>query len=380
MLHEFLSLNRNQLLEDCRAKSGRRDPTRVAVAQVALGIPTFLDQLIRTLAIEQTSDPQQSRLVSGPSGGGPAHSEIAATASIHGRELSRQGCTVEQVVHEYGDLCQAIGDLAFLRHAPISVDEFRTLNRCLDNGIADAVTEFAADRLALVQKSASGAQNEQLGELAHELRNHLHTATLAILALRAGQVGLTGATGAVLDRSLIGMRALIDRTLADVRAQSGGQPEMHQIGLAEFMADVAISANLEARTHGCTLTIPQIDPALAVDADREMLFSAVGNLLQNAFKFTQPGTNVVLTTSSSTEWVRIEVRDHCGGLATQDPEDLFRSFRQNAGDRSGLGLGLTISRRAVEAMGGTLRARDAPGTGCVFTIELERASTCKKST
>jgi signal transduction histidine kinase len=372
VLHEFLTLHKTDLLEDCRARARERDPARSPATRTSDGIPTFLSQLIHTLQIEQTSTPQRSRLVSGPSNGGPAVSEIADSATIYGRELSRRGFSVDQVVHEYGDLCQSIGDLAIENDVTISVDEFRTLNRCLDNGIADAVSEFAADRLAMVRLSISGAQNERLGVLAHELRNHLHTATLAIMALRAGKVGLTGATGAVLDRSLIGMRALIDRSLADVRALSGMHPDMRLMSLADFVADVGISAGLEARTRRCILTINDVDPTLAVQADREMLFSAVGNLLQNAFKFTRPGTEVILGTSCTSDLIQIDVRDHCGGLPIANPEDLFVNFKQGAEDRSGLGLGLAIARRGIESMGGTLAARNEPGSGCVFTIALPR--------
>ena len=75
---------------------------------------------------------------------------MRSTATLHGRELLDGGYTIDQVVHDYGDLCQAITDLAFERNWPIQVDEFRTLNRCLDNGIADAVTEFTAQRDAAV--------------------------------------------------------------------------------------------------------------------------------------------------------------------------------------------------------------------------------------
>jgi len=95
------------------------------------GVPLFLDQLIKTLEIEQSSQPLQSRRVSGPSGGGkPVLSEIGETAARHERELLQQGFTVEQVVHDYGDLCQAITDLACECDVTIGIDEFRTLNRC----------------------------------------------------------------------------------------------------------------------------------------------------------------------------------------------------------------------------------------------------------
>jgi hypothetical protein len=165
MLHEFLTINRSDLIERCRLKVTKRLAPRVTDAELAHGIPAFLDQLIKTLQVEQTSEPLLSRRVSGPAGGGPAASEIGATATLHGRELSLQGFTVEQVVHDYGDLCQAITDLAFERGAPIDIDEFRTLNRCLDNGIADAVTEYAFQRNSLVENSGVKALKTVAGRV-----------------------------------------------------------------------------------------------------------------------------------------------------------------------------------------------------------------------
>src|SRR5579862_7070466 len=113
MLHEFLTTNREALVERCRLKVAGRLAPKVTDAELTHGIPAFLDQLIKTLLVEQTSEPLRSRKVPGPAGGGPTTSEIGATAALHGREVSLQGFTVEQVVHDYGDLCQAITDLAF---------------------------------------------------------------------------------------------------------------------------------------------------------------------------------------------------------------------------------------------------------------------------
>jgi signal transduction histidine kinase len=372
MLHEFLTNHRLDLIERCRFKVAKRLAPKITDAELAHGIPAFLDQLIKTLRVEQTSEPLRSRRVSGPAGGGPALSEIGTTAALHGRELSLQGFTVEQVVHDYGDLCQAITDLAFERGTPIEIDEFRTLNRCLDNGIADAVTEYAFQRNSLLENSEVRALNERLGFLAHELRNHLHIATLAVTAIKAGNVGITGATGAVLDRSLVGMRSLIDRSLADVRIAAGMPPRHQLISLADFIFDVKISASLEAQSRGCIFTVGEVDSLLALDVDRDMLFSAVGNLLQNAFKFTQLLTEVSLTAYSAADRIRIDVEDHCGGLPPGAADHVFLPFKQSSADTSGLGLGLSICRRGVEANNGTLRVRDIPGAGCVFTIDLPR--------
>jgi signal transduction histidine kinase len=375
MLHEFLAINRDELISRCRLMVAQRLAPKATGRELEHGIPHFLDQLITTLRLEQTSEPKRSRRVSGPSDGGAlGASEIGATAALHGRELLQQGYTVDQVVHDYGDLCQAITALAFEQRAPIKVEEFRTLNRCLDNGIADAVTEYACQRDSLVPDKGVQALNERLGCLAHELRNLVHTATLAVASIKAGNVAVNGATAAILDRSLIGMRNLIDRSLADVRVTAGMPARPNRISLADFIADVGISASFEARTRECKFTVCDVDKDLAVDADRDMLFSAVGNLLQNAFKFTQHRTEVSLNAYAAAGRIMIDVVDHCGGLPTGSPAKMFLPFTQSGHDKSGLGLGLAICRRSVEANSGILRARDVPGSGCVFTIDLPRHS------
>jgi len=375
MLHEFLAINRDDLISRCRLMVAQRLAPKATGRELEHGIPHFLDQLITTLRLEQTSEPKRSRRVSGPSDGGAlGASEIGATAALHGRELLQQGYTVDQVVHDYGDLCQAITALAFEQRAPIEVEEFRTLNRCLDNGIADAVTEYASQRDSLVPDKGVQALNERLGCLAHELRNLVHTATLAVASIKAGNVALNGATAAILDRSLIGMRNLIDRSIADVRVTAGMPARPNRISLADFIAEVGISASLEARTRECKFTVCDVDKGLAVDADRDMLFSAVGNLLQNAFKFTQHRTEVSLNAYATAGRIMIDVEDHCGGLPRGSTEKMFLPFTQSGHDKSGIGLGLAICRRSVEANNGNLRVRDVAGSGCVFTIELPRHS------
>jgi signal transduction histidine kinase len=323
--------------------------------------------------VEQSSDPLRSRRVSGPPGGGKsALSEIGIAARRHGQELLRHGYTFDRVVHDYGDLCQAITDLALENDVPILVDEFRTLNRCLDNAIADSVTEFAYERDLLVADRDADTFHERLGVFAHELRNLITTATQAVGAIRTGQVGLSGPTGAVLDRCLIGLRSLVDRSLADVRLRSAIPARGRLIGLGDFIADLEVAARLEAQAHECALTVAHVDSQLAVDADRDMLFSAVGNLLQNAFKFTRPHTEVLLNAYATADRVLIDVEDNCGGLPPGNAEHLFQPFTQGGTDKSGVGLGLSICRRSVEANHGLLSVRDMPGKGCVFTIELPR--------
>jgi signal transduction histidine kinase len=130
---------------------------------------------------------------------------------------------------------------------------------------------------------------------------------------------------------------------------------------------------MTASARGLAFEVVPCDATVEALLDRQLIAAAVANLLQNAFKFTRTGTRVVLRASATEQTVLIEVEDQCGGLPPGKAAELFRPFEQHGPDRSGLGLGLSISRKSVEASGGKLRVRDMPGTGCVFTIELPRA-------
>lgn len=372
MMHDFLSNNRNELIKRCRAKVAQRPARAATEQQLQNGVPLFLEQLVKTLRVEQTAEPMDSRKISGPSGGGLALSEIGTSAAQHGRELLKLGFSVDQVVHDYGDLCQAITDLACERDTPFQIDEFRTLNRCLDNAIADAVTEFSYQRDFIVADRQAIEANERLGFFAHELRNFLGTATLAFTAAKSGNLGLSGATGSILERSLVGLRNLIDRSLAEVRITSESATRHQIFSLADFITEVKHAADLEAQIQKCVLTVAAVDLELAINADRDLLLSAVGNLLQNAFKFSHPHSEVTLNAYAAADRILMDVTDHCGGLPPGNSENMFLPFKQVGKDKTGLGLGLSIARRSVESNHGILSVRDIPGIGCVFTISLPR--------
>jgi hypothetical protein len=136
----FLIARRAELIERCRVKVSKRPAPKAVATKRITGIPDFLDQLIETLQAE----PARSKKLPGAadSGSKSVVAEMGISATRHGRELSERGYTVEQVIREYGDLCQAITEAALEHGAPIEVAEFRTLNLCLDNATADSVTEW----------------------------------------------------------------------------------------------------------------------------------------------------------------------------------------------------------------------------------------------
>jgi hypothetical protein len=191
---------------------GNRSDPKATENELVHGIPTFLDQLIETLTMEQRSQPSEKSL-SVRNARGEVASDVGTTAALHGRDLFLKGFTIEQVVRDYGDVCQAVTNLAVETGVPISVDEFRTFNRCLDNAIAGAVTEYARNTPASNDDNLR-TSNSQPGPLARELRSHLNTAILAVTAMKAGRVGTGGATAAVLDQSLTAMRDIIEGSIA----------------------------------------------------------------------------------------------------------------------------------------------------------------------
>lgn len=373
MLHEFLTEVRADLLGRCAERVAARNGPMQSVMEMEHGMPNFLDQLITTLRAEEGADerPESAKVVAAENLIEPG-TEMGVSATRHGREMSQSGFRVDEVVRSYGDLCQEITGLAIERDVRISAEEFRVLNRCLDNGIADSVTEFTYQREALLVQDGAEALNERLGFLAHELRNRLQAATLAIGVIKSGLAGLSGPTGGLLDRSLVAMGNLIDRSLAEVRMTAGMPARYQLISVADFISDLKISAGLEAGVHECRLTVASIDPTLAVDVDRDLLFSAVGNLLQNAFKFSKPGSEVKLNAYAETEHVFITVEDSGSGLTPGEAERIFLPFTQSGSNKSGAGLGLAISRRGTEINKGVLSVRTAPGAGCTFVIELPR--------
>jgi hypothetical protein len=350
VLHEFLSANRAAILSRTRAKIAARLAPRATEEELEKGVPLFLDQLIAALEVP-----------------GTAIGLMVDSASEHGRDLLERGFTVAQVVHDYGGVFQSITELAAETNAPISATEYQALHRCLDEAIAQAVTGYSSRR----EQAISDLETERLGALSHELRNALGAAMLSFQTLRAGSVGVGGSTAALLGRSLTRLSTLVESSMAHVRLDSGKRAS-ERVSVRDFVEDVEVGASMEANAQGLTLSVRRAEPGVEVVIDRQLLAAAVGNLLQNAFKFTRSHGHVSLMTFWTADRVLIDVADECGGLPPGDTDALFRPFEQRGENRSGLGLGLSISRRSIEADGGLLRVRDIPGVGCVFTVDLPR--------
>jgi hypothetical protein len=180
-LGEFIGAHRDELVRRCEGKVMQRSGPKPARLEIERGIPLFLDQIVNQL------------------GSGPSNTrEMSASATQHGHDLFVDGFTVGQLVHDYGNVCQSITDLALEVNAPISTDDFRTLNRCLDDAIAGAVAEYAN------QERVAGDGD------ALRLRKLTYTAITAFDVIQTGTVGVGGTTGDLVRRSLIAIQSLVE--------------------------------------------------------------------------------------------------------------------------------------------------------------------------
>jgi hypothetical protein len=247
--------------------------------------------------------------------------------------------------------------------AEISPRDFQTLNNCLDEAISSAVTAFGRSH----EHQIAGLGNQRVGDLAHEMRNHVNTAMLTFEGIRSGRVPAGGSTARVHLQSLLALQAAIDRSLAEVRLRAG-DIVASPILVRQLLEEVEIGAAIEARARDVHFVVQRPeDRGLSVKGDRQILTAALANLIQNGLRLTPPEGTVKLSASALYDRVQFDVEDECGGNPEAKPETVLDA------DSSGYGgFGLGISRRGAEANGGTLIFRNLGEKRCVFTLDLPR--------
>jgi hypothetical protein len=217
MLHEFLTTHRQTLIGRCREQVAKRFEPTGASAAIDHGVPLFLQQLVETLREEESSGLRDGNACERA----PAKTDIGRAAALHGAELLRRGFSIDQVVHDYGDVCQCVTALAVEQDVAISADEFRTLNRCLDNAIADAVTSYGSAHQKSIGQQAETLQL-RLVAFAGEHARLVDIAFKSLNAVKTGNIGIGGPTGTLLAHTLEELRSLADRTLPEIRLASPG--------------------------------------------------------------------------------------------------------------------------------------------------------------
>ncbi|QLE45371.1 HAMP domain-containing histidine kinase (plasmid) [Nostoc sp. C052] len=364
MLHEFLLAERNEILALCSKKIARLADSMSSSDEMERGLPVFYDELIEVLRADADIDE------SGEAHNNSIESVHRAAAERRGKESLKLGYSISQVVHGYGALCQAITEyIQENTNQTTSPREFNRLNFCLDIAIAEAVTEFNRGQ----RENAERDEVLRLGFLAHELRNALTSASLASQLIITGKVGANGSTSRILENAHRRMRDIIDRSLVEVRLRNESTGQYQRCRVIHLVSEVEATAWFEASAKSIEVCV-EVAPELEVLIDRHLIISALSNLVQNAIKFTKQGGIVWIRGKAVGGRVLLEIEDQCGGLPPGEVEELFKAFSQMGTDRSGLGIGLTISRRAVSLNKGVLSVRDIPHQGCVFSIDLPKAS------
>jgi len=346
--------NRKELEGVCFRKMKEKAPERVE-EHFPEEVRTVIDEIIRALGREKGL-PESSPL--------PGKS---AAAAERGRRRKQLGSTIEKLSYDFGSISDAVGEIG--RRAGVSFDasDYQVFNVSVDAAIAAAIEAY----WNAAHGDANHAAAERLGFLAHELRNALSSAQMAFATLKRNQMGVNSRTGDVLERGLSRLESLNNQALLAVKLNAGLKLERTRVQVSSLLQDIDDAAFPQRDIS----VIIDADDALEIEADEGLLTSAIGNLLQNALKFTRRGGTVLLRARKRGDAVVIEVEDECGGLPAGKQDELFRPFVQKGQNRQGLGLGLAITREAVEAHGGELTVQDLPGKGCIFAVKLLGAST-----
>jgi PAS domain S-box-containing protein len=233
-------------------------------------------------------------------------------------------------------------------------------------------------RVAAELSDADRRKNEFLAMLAHELRNPLAPISNAVRALSLGRRDETAVDSAseMLERQVGQIIRLVD-DLLDVSRISRGKialrPERIELTGIIDQAVEASRALYRSMNQELTVTLPS-EP-LYLNADPTRLAQIVGNLLNNACKFTDVGGRISLAVEREGEQVAIRVKDTGVGIAAEHLAGIFEMFTQVESSlersRSGLGIGLTLVKTLVEMHGGTVEAHsEGPGRGSEFVVRL----------
>lgn len=349
-LHEFMNDHRDELFAMTAGKIKDHSP-ELNDEEVGADIQPILNEIVGALERED---------------GLPATSPLpgkSITAGHLGSLRQHRGYPIDKLALDLGSISDSLGELGARHGLSFTAREYQVFNTCIDNAVSSALDTFWNES---VQQEESYS-TKRVGLLAHELRNALIGAKSAFEVLKRGHLGIQSRTGEVLGRNLGRLENIVSQTLLAVQLQAGLTAKLQRMRLIDLLRDLEETAVPE---RGIRLKV-EADPGLELEVDESVMVSAGSNLLQNAFKFSKEYGEVVLRGRKDGECVIIEVEDECGGLPPGRPEELFTPFGQRGEDRRGLGLAIT--REAVEASGGELSVRNLPGKGCVFSIKLSSA-------
>jgi PAS domain S-box-containing protein len=251
-----------------------------------------------------------------------------------------------------------------------------TERRILDQALQE--TNLALQGAKLAAEKANLAKSDFLSNMSHELRSPLNAILGFAQLMESGSPSPTLAQRQSIDQILQAgwyLLELINEILDLALIESGKlslSPEPTSV--ADVLSDCRGMIEPLALKSGIGLTFPRFADAPFVKADRTRFKQVLINLLSNAIKYNRAGGSVeVICTMSATQRTRIAVHDTGNGLSPEMLAQLFQPFNrlgQESGSEEGTGIGLVVSKRLAELMGGEIGAESTVGKGSVFWIEL----------
>ncbi len=237
------------------------------------------------------------------------------------------------------------------------------------------------ERTRLLAEDASRAKSDFLASMSHELRSPLNAILGFAQLMETSTPAPTPAQKSSLEQILHGGWYLLDlvNEILDLASIESGQMALSMApeSLADVLLDCQTTIQPQAATTGIRLNFPTFAQPCVVQADRRRLKQVLINLLSNAIKYNrQDGTVDVEWSLRPQGHVRISVRDTGAGLTAEQLDQLFQPFNrlgQSLGPLEGTGIGLVVSKRLVEMMGGTIGAHSTLGHGSIFWFELALA-------
>jgi PAS domain S-box-containing protein len=238
------------------------------------------------------------------------------------------------------------------------------------------------ERAKAAAEKANLAKSDFLSSMSHELRSPLNAILGFAQLINSESPPPTPSQTASVDQILHAgwyLLELINEILDLAQIESGKLAlSAEPTALAEVMSECQAMIEPQGQKRGVRMTFPQSDMPYFVDADRTRLKQVLINLLSNAIKYNRAnGTVVVDCTAGTPGRVRINVRDSGAGLSPDMLRQLFQPFNRLGRETSaeqGTGIGLVMSKRLVELMGGVIGVESTVGSGSVFWFELNSAT------
>jgi len=246
-----------------------------------------------------------------------------------------------------------------------------------DNSVRKRVERELNEAMAAAEK-ANRAKSEFLSSMSHELRTPLNAILGFAQLVESGSPSPTPTQKRSIDQILKAGWYLLEllNEILDLALIESGKLMLSRepVSLAEVMLECRAMIEPQAQKRGIGMTFPRFEVPRFVKADRTRVKQVLINLLFNAIKYNTPGGTVVVEcTLRPADTIRISVRDTGVGLSPDQLAQLFQPFNRlgkEAGAEEGTGIGLVVTKRLVELMGGTIGVESAVGAGSVFWIEL----------